>query len=192
MSVAVGCKECRTVHAIPSGRQGMHFRCKRCGCVNEVPSLVGDQAGGYALAPIPELGAGRSQIEGGAVARDQALPEVRKSHVYNLSRIVSLESRLERESLWLIVLSLADLLLTYALLRRGAGFYESNPVAQWFFARWNMTGMTIFKFGLIGMIIIIIIESKRPGWGRAILGLGCVAAGTVVVYSIKLLTAMGA
>ena len=34
---------------------------------------------------------------------------------------------------WLVILSAADLLMTFTLLRRSAAFFESNPIAQWFF-----------------------------------------------------------
>src|SRR5690349_14791977 len=53
---------------------------------------------------------------------------------------------LAQEAALILVLSTVDLLLTYALLRQGLQFYESNPVARWWFVRWNMAGMTVFKF----------------------------------------------
>jgi hypothetical protein len=34
----------------------------------------------------------------------------------------------------LLALSAADLFMTFALLRTSPAFFESNPVAQWFFA----------------------------------------------------------
>lgn len=76
-------------------------------------------------------------------------------------------SRLESENLGLILLSLADLLVTYFLLRRGPAFYESNPVAQWFFVRWNIAGMAVFKLSAMGLVVVIgeIVERQRPGWG---------------------------
>jgi len=59
------------------------------------------------------------------------------------------------ESIGLIALSATDLLVTYALLRRGPSFYESNPVARWLFRRWDMAGMTLFKFSALRLVIII-------------------------------------
>ena len=75
------------------------------------------------------------------------------------------------ESLGLIALSAADVLVTYILLRRGPAFYESNPVAHWFFLRWNIAGMAVFKFSAMGLVIVIgeIVERHRPGWGRVLL-----------------------
>ena len=61
-----------------------------------------------------------------------------------------------------------DLLMTYTLLRRGGGFYESNPIAKWWFARWNIAGMTIFKFLSLAVAIVAseVVERRRPGLGR--------------------------
>lgn len=79
--------------------------------------------------------------------------------------------------------------MTYLLLWQGGRFYESNPVAQWFFARWNVAGLTGFKFALVGVIVVLseTIERHRPGVGRAILILGSVAALLVTVHGLRLL-----
>lgn len=76
-------------------------------------------------------------------------------------------SLLELESFGLIALSVADVLVTYVFLQRGPAFYESNPVAQWFFLRWNIAGMAIFKFSAMGLVVVIceVVERHRPGWG---------------------------
>jgi hypothetical protein len=78
----------------------------------------------------------------------------------------------------LLVCSGADLLVTASLLHRHPAFYESNPVAHWFFARWNLAGMVLFKFSLVGLAIALseLIERRRPGWGKVILWLGCAGA----------------
>lgn len=97
--------------------------------------------------------------------------------------------RLRREVFWLVALGTLDLLLTYALLRRGAHFYESNPVARWWFERWNIAGMTAFKFLVMGGVVALceFAERRRPGYGRAVLWLGCVVTASVVAYSVRLL-----
>jgi len=102
-------------------------------------------------------------------------------------------SLLEQEIALLIALSAADLLVTYALLRRGPSFYESNPVAQWFFSRWNVAGMTLFKFGVMGLVIVIgeVVERHRPGWGRTLLAASCLATAVVVWYGLRLLFGYG-
>ena len=93
---------------------------------------------------------------------------------------------------WLIYLSLLDLLFTYVLLRQGhVDFYEANPVARWWFNRWNIQGMTVFKLGVIGLVLVIseVVERRRPGLGRSVVLLGCVAAAGVLFQSLRLMFA---
>jgi hypothetical protein len=96
---------------------------------------------------------------------------------------------LARESGLLVVISALDLFMTYILLRSGFHFYESNPVAQWWFTRWNIAGMTVFKFLVVSVAIVAseVVERRRPGLGQGILRIGIVAAGAVVIYSLALL-----
>lgn len=95
---------------------------------------------------------------------------------------------MELESLGLIALSAADILVTYVLLRRGSAFYESNPVAQWVFLRWNIAGMAMFKLTSTAVAIIIgdIVERHRPGLGRALLLVSCLVTAVVVWYGLRL------
>ncbi len=88
-----------------------------------------------------------------------------------------------------LLLSLLDLLVTYALLRQGVDFYEANPVARWWFARWNIAGMTIFKFLLVGLIATLceLVERQRPGRGRGVLRIACLTTAAVVAYGVWLL-----
>jgi hypothetical protein len=81
-----------------------------------------------------------------------------------------------------------DLFMTYILLRHGVGAYEANPIARWWFVRWNIAGMTAFKFGVIGLVIGVceFVERHRPGRGKAVLWLGCVGAAAVVVHGARL------
>ncbi len=73
-------------------------------------------------------------------------------------------------------------------MRTSPRFYESNPVAMWIFRRWNIAGMTIFKFGAIALAITLgeLIERRRPGWGKAVLLIGCAAAAAVVWHGLRL------
>ncbi|MDX2038305.1 MAG: DUF5658 family protein [Isosphaeraceae bacterium] len=91
------------------------------------------------------------------------------------------------ESVVFVLLSAADLFMTYRLLWK-ARFYESNPIAQFFFARWNIAGLTLFKFSLVIFIIVIAetIERYRPRVGRLILILGCVAAAAAAFHGYRL------
>jgi hypothetical protein len=106
---------------------------------------------------------------------------------------VSSSSKVSTEASWLVLLSAADLFTTYTLLWRGGGFYESNPIARWFFERWNIAGMTGFKFAMIALIVALgeVIERRRPGWGRAVVMFGCVAAGAVAIHGLRLLVLQG-
>jgi hypothetical protein len=82
----------------------------------------------------------------------------------------------------------ADLLTTYALLRHGAGFYEANPLARWWFARWNMAGMVAYK-GLVVAVVLVaseVVERERPGRGRLVVGAGAILAGAVFVHGVRL------
>jgi hypothetical protein len=101
-------------------------------------------------------------------------------------------SLLPAESVLFVALSAADLFMTYRLLWQGQ-FFEANPVAHWFFVRWNIAGMTAFKFALVAFIIVLseTIERHRPRVGRAILLLGCIGAAAVTVHGLRLQLAHG-
>ncbi len=66
-------------------------------------------------------------------------------------------------------------------------------MAQWFFSRWNIAGMTGFKFSVMGLVIVIgeVVERHRPGWGRALLAASCLATAVVVWYGLRLLFGYG-
>jgi len=103
-------------------------------------------------------------------------------------RLLGKPSAVGPESLLLILLSTGDLFVTYSLLWQQR-FYEANPVARWFFERWNIAGLTAFKFGLIALVVVLgeTIERHRPRVGRAILVLGCVTAAAVMLHGLRLL-----
>ena len=102
------------------------------------------------------------------------------------------KSRIQSLAVCLIAISMLDLLVTYVLLNSSAEVYEANPVAQWFFQRWNILGMTLFKFSLVGVVIATseIIERQRPGLGRLVLIFACVAAGAVVYQGMSIFTGL--
>ncbi len=97
-------------------------------------------------------------------------------------------SQFQEISICLIALSIADIIMTFTLLRTSHSYYESNPVVGWFFARWNMTGMVVLKFAAIALAIALgeMIERRRPGLGQLVLLVGCAAAATVVWHSLRL------
>jgi hypothetical protein len=61
-------------------------------------------------------------------------------------------------------------------------------VALWVFQRWNIAGMTIFKFGAIALAIALgeLVERRRPGWGKAVLLVGCAATAAVIWHGLRL------
>ncbi len=104
-------------------------------------------------------------------------------------RHTSDKSRIEKLGLCLIALSIVDLMLTYLLLCCfSAEVYEANPVAEWFLMRWNILGMTLFKFTLVAVVIVSseIIERHRPRWGNYVLTFACVAVGMVVYQGLQI------
>jgi hypothetical protein len=126
------------------------------------------------------------------VAAPQAQPKAsRGRHTARADRIGGLltkGSQAQGLSVLLLLLSAADLFMTYFLMQTSPRFVESNPVALWFFQRWNIAGMATYKFAVIGSAIAMceVIERRRPGWGKLVLLIGCVAAAWVLWYSVKL------
>lgn len=96
---------------------------------------------------------------------------------------------LPRECTWLLFVSTLDLFVTYLLLRQGGGFYEANPVARWWLVRWNVAGMTAFKFSVVSVAIVAseVVERRRAGLGRGVLWLGIIAACLVIARGASLL-----
>lgn len=97
-------------------------------------------------------------------------------------------SRLQGWIILLVLVSIADLVTTYFLLSLNANFYESNPIANWFFQHWNITGMTFFKFAVVMFVIVVaeVAERQRPGFGKFVLIFGVLVTAAVVAYSIRL------
>ena len=97
-------------------------------------------------------------------------------------------SRLQWWIVLFILVSIGDLMMTYFLLDLNANFYESNPIANWFFTHWNIAGMTFFKFAVVAFVIVIseIVERKRCGAGKFVLIFGVLVTAYVVYYSYTL------
>ncbi|WP_165250673.1 DUF5658 family protein [Paludisphaera soli] len=97
-------------------------------------------------------------------------------------------SLLEGEIVALVLLSVADLMTTYHLLRAHPKFYESNPIAQFVFARWDIAGMAVFKFSVVAFVVVVgeVVERRRPGLGRFVILVGCLASALVVFQGMRL------
>ena len=89
---------------------------------------------------------------------------------------------------WLVILSAADLLMTFMLLRRSQLFLSRTRSRSGSSRTWNITGMVFFKFSIIGGVILLseIIDAKCPGWGRFVLLVGCVGAAFAVFQGGRL------
>jgi len=217
MSLSFRCLWCGKAYSVAGQLAGRKVRCLACGRVQRIPVPADPPSDSdrrpdqdaYPLAEvlpsaIPSSGSERiglinrerssempgSEREGGSgTSRKQGPGRWRR-----LVRDYAGESSvLEEEILLLVALSAADLLVTYVLLRQGPSFYESNPFAQWVFQRWNIAGMTLFKFGVIGGVIVIgeVAERRRPGLGRGLMAVSCLATAVVVVYGLRLLMGFG-
>jgi Domain of unknown function (DUF5658) len=198
------CIQCGKAYSVPGRLGGRKARCPACGRVQRIPTSSSldrvrqPEPDEYPLAEVPPASANAHSVTpvSAAGAEDRVAP-TRRSRPIRWRRFfragVLESSLLEKEIALLVALSAADLLVTYALLRRGPSFSESNPVAQWFFARWNIAGMTAFKFGTIGLVIVIgeVVERHRRGWGRTLLGVSCLATAVVVWYGLRLLFGYG-
>ena len=95
---------------------------------------------------------------------------------------------LEAETAMFILVNMIDFFMTYLLLTTGP-FEESNPIAEYFLARWGpIKGMLYFKIGLVTFVCIIaqIVALKEFKTARWLLNLGTVIVSFVVIYSLSL------
>jgi Domain of unknown function (DUF5658) len=195
MKIRFWCARCGQVYCTQRGLVGRRARCRVCGLVQRVPEppAAPPEPSDYALAavpppPRPARTADRPKLT--------PIPK-RKRRQYCAGRLLDFAeeaSHLQGLSILLILLSMADLLMTFLLLQTSPRFYESNPVAQWIFQRWNIGGMAIFKFVNIGTAIVLgeYIERRRPGWGKSVLLVGCAAAAAVFWHGLRLYMGYGA
>lgn len=196
MNMRFWCARCGRSYDVPRRLAGRRVRCRACGHVQAIPEPVGP-------APVEAVRAPSTYAlarEGPAApAPAPPRPPAPESHPRprrlrtpswreHLGEVTGEAGRLQGLSLVLLALSATDLFVTFALLRTSPRFYESNPVALWVFSRWNMAGMTFFKFGAVAVAIALgeVIERRRPGWGKAVLLVGCVATAAVVWHGLRL------
>jgi Domain of unknown function (DUF5658) len=205
MNVAIPCVQCGRVFRVAEQFSGRKIRCHTCGEIQHIPTFSARPADGNQPLPLdvyslsPELPAVISAKTPGThnLIRDDRPTSGRLSQGTDWRRFVHASigetSLLELEILALIALSAADVLVTYVLLQRGPAFYESNPLAHWFFLRWNIAGMAVFKFSDMGVVVVIseIVERHRPGWGRTLLSVSCLVTAAVVWYGLRLLFGHG-
>ena len=94
---------------------------------------------------------------------------------------------LQTETTVFILLNCLDIFLTYVLLQLGA--MEANPFANYFFQRWNIVGMVVFKLVIVTIVCVIaqLVGTRRLTTARMLLMSGSLIVGGVVVYSLSLL-----
>ncbi len=186
MPIKCVCAACFRESFVPRAYIGKRARCRACGHVQRIlsPDAPPDPSG-YALAPGPSVPIPPPHIRSEPTPRSKT-HGARWSAIHELE--IFQESQVQGFACGLLALSAADLFMTFTLLRTSPAFFESNPVAQWFFARWNIAGMAMFKFSMIGLVIALseFIERRRPGWGRFVLLTGCCGAAYAVYKGFNL------
>ena len=95
---------------------------------------------------------------------------------------------LESETSWFVLLNVCDAIATFALLRRNSHYFESNPIARWFYEGWGFRGMVWFKAAMVVFVVTIaqIVARQNEPLARLLLVFGCIAVGSVFVYSFWL------
>ena len=89
-----------------------------------------------------------------------------------------------------LLLSAADLVLTWVLLRNDLGqCYESNPLAGWVLASFGWGGLVAFKAAAVVLVggLALLISRSRPRAAGRVLTFACSAVALVLVYSASLL-----
>ena len=141
---------------------GRRIKCRVCGLVQKVPQPA---------PPVPGAGVYPLAADHASMRSFPQEPRSKPARRRLSSRWIEgfhdfagARSHLQELSILLILLSSADIFMTYVLLRTSPRFHESNPVAQWIFQRWNIAGMVVFKFASIGTAIAIgeFVERRRP------------------------------
>ena len=96
--------------------------------------------------------------------------------------------RLESETAWFVLLNVCDAVATYLLLWRNSGYFESNPIARWFYHGWGFEGMVWFKMAMVLFVVTVaqLAAHKDERLARTLLVFGSVAVGGVFVYSFWL------
>ena len=175
MAIKFSCARCGKPYTTERDNLGRLARCLACGFVQVVSESAETSTSGYSLAvAVPEAKVHRSAP---AVLHRPARSKG-ESWIQLLYSTALGDGRLQGYSVCLLAASVADLFMTITLLRQHPGAYESNPIARWFYGRWNIAGMVLYKFAIVGFIIALseLIERRRPGWGKFIVILGCAGA----------------
>lgn len=91
------------------------------------------------------------------------------------------------EYVWLVFVSSLDIMLTWAILRRGGT--EVNPIAALIIDRWGLAGSIGFKFSIMLFVILVCehIGRHQHGTARWLSRVAVVVSAIPPVWSIGLL-----
>jgi hypothetical protein len=84
-----------------------------------------------------------------------------------------------------VLLSAADWVLTYALLRLHPGAFESNPLAAACLERHGWGGLALYKAGgvLVFLGAVYLLARRRPAVAAGVVGVGCAVLLSVATYT---------
>jgi hypothetical protein len=193
MKTGFTCSRCGQPFATDLDISGRRVRCRACDLVQRIPDIEASPGApsSYSLAPPPikpNISDATNPPDFLAPAKKPRSQPVKFEWRKHLRPWVFETSQVQGIGTCLVILSMADVLMTFALLRKSSRFFESNPIASWFLEQWNMAGMVFFKFTLIGGVILLseIIERNRPGLGRFVLFVGCLGAAYAIFQGGRL------
>jgi hypothetical protein len=92
--------------------------------------------------------------------------------------------------LWLIFVSALDVILTRVILFFGGT--EVNPVADFILQHWGRLGMSIFKFTIVGFVIIAceFIARRKPATSRRLAIASIIISMMPVLWSCLIITSL--
>jgi len=122
----------------------------------------------------------------------------RRSPFRSIYHLVRNGLPLEPETALYILMSTADVFMTWYLLYNGASndrtwFVESNPIPRYFLESWGFDGLVYFKFSLVAFVAVIcqVIARTRLDVARRVLNLATLLVTGVVIYSVALMVQHG-
>jgi hypothetical protein len=103
------------------------------------------------------------------------------------SRVWGLHPLYPNRYVWFVFLSALDVYMTYLVLWFGGR--EANSVANWVLQRWGISGLTLFKFALVIVVIGICEIVGRRKWaaGRLLIHVALFVTCIPVVVAFGLL-----
>lgn len=97
------------------------------------------------------------------------------------------EMRFQNQYVWFVFFSALDIMLTWAILRRGGR--EVNPLADLIIDMWGLNGAIVFKFSLTVLVVVVceVVARTRYGTAYALAITAMIVSAIPVVYSLGLL-----